>query len=78
MFKQIILKYKYFDIASLLLIFLTPSLLCYVLFVKLTQEFTYARYTSRPDENQSPQYKMNSTKTKTLVKQMASSNMTRH
>ena len=34
---------------------------------RCTQEFAYVGYTSRPDENQSPQYKIYLTKTKSLA-----------
>ena len=43
-----------------------------------TQEFAYVEYKSRPDEKQSRQYKISLTKAKTLSKQIASSNMTKH
>ena len=45
---------------------------------RCTQEFAYIGYTSRPDGNKSPQYKIHLTKAKALAKQIASSNMTKH
>ena len=45
---------------------------------RCTQEFSYIGYASRPYGKQSPQYKINLTKANTLVKQISSSNMTRH